>query len=374
MNKLKFLLTTTLLITNFLTGICQVYFPFDNEKDDSSLLAYWYNCRPDSVKIVAFDQTGYFNSSLQVYGPVIADSFEVKVDVFLPGNIPAYSNTFTVQKRNPAKNPPYKVSFVDNYFRIMTPVDQLSSDPEMIKVTMMSLDKKMEKTIFPTYHKISGHMKDFNGKPLRSFILIQPDAFEDACGVWSDENGYYEITLPERVYNSFYVNDGNYKSTTLEAWSWHMIVDHDQVLDYKIGTGEVYNLNVWPNNGGYNSLLISFRPMILRDKDFEDKTRMINDKTFKWLDSAPQLDIKDFTITINGQETEIYSIQPYLETGEDYVMSAYLIQVRQLSPTFGKQTIMVEYNKTEEKDSKLVQQNSMGYFQFFVNYSGESAF
>jgi len=136
----------------------------------------------------------------------------------------------------------------------------------------------------------------------------------------------------------------------------------------------VYNLNVWPNNGGYNSLLISFRPMILRNKDFEDKTRMINDKTFKWLDSAPQLDIKDLTITINGRETEIYSIQPYLETGEDYAMSAYLIQVRQLNPTFGKQTIMVEYNKTEEKDSKPAQQNSMGYFQFFVNYSGESAF
>lgn len=374
MNKLKSLLTATLLISNFLPGISQVHFPFDNENDHSSILAYWYNCKPDSVKMVAFDQTGYFNSSLQVYGPVIADSFEVKVDVFLTGNIPAYSNTFAVQKGTPAKNAPYKVSFVNNFFRIMTPVDQLSSDPERIKVTLVSVDKKMEKTILPTYHKISGHMKDFNDKPLRSFILIQPDAFEEACGVWSDEDGYYEITLPERVYNTFYVNDGNYKSTTMETWSWHMIVDQDQVLDYKIGTGEVYNLNVWPNNGGYNSLFISFRPMILRDKDFEDKTRVINDKTFKWLDSAPQLDIKDLNITINGQETEIYSIQPYMETGDKYTMGACLIQVRQLNPTFGKQTIKVEYNKTVEKDGKPVPQNSMGYFQFFVNYSGESAF
>jgi len=327
----------------------------------------------------ALNLTEYFHSTLQVYGPVIADLFEVQVDVFLPGSVLAYTNTFTVQKEAPSKDAPaedpiYSVGIIDDSFRIMATVDQLKADPEMIKVSIHASGKSLEKTIWPTYHKIYGYMTDFQNKPLKSFILIQPDGFEDASFVWSDENGYYEISLPERIYNTFYVNDGNYKSTTLEAWSWHMIVDKDQRLDYKIGTGEVYNLNVWLNNGGFDTMFISFRPMVLMNKDDENKTLMINDKNFKWIDIAPRLDIKDFTITINGQETEIYSIQPYMETGEEYAMNAYLIQVRQLSPTFGKQTIMVEYNKTEEKDSKPVQQSSMGYFQFFVNYAGESAF
>jgi hypothetical protein len=55
-------------------------------------------------------------------------------------------------------------------------------------------------------------------------------------------------------------------------------------------------------------------------------------------------------------------------------MPAYLVQVRRLSPTFGKQTIRVEYDKTVEKDGKEMLQNSMGYFQFYVNFLGFSDF
>jgi len=40
-------------------------------------------------------------------------------------------------------------------------------------------------------------------------------------------------------------------------------MDSDQRLDFKVGTGEIYNLNVWANNGGPDTYFISFRPMIL---------------------------------------------------------------------------------------------------------------
>ena len=55
-------------------------------------------------------------------------------------------------------------------------------------------------------------------------------------------------------------------------------------------------------------------------------------------------------------------------------MLAYLIQVSQIYPSFGKQTIMVEYDKTIEIDGKTVYHNSMGYFQFYLNFEGMSKY
>ncbi len=55
-------------------------------------------------------------------------------------------------------------------------------------------------------------------------------------------------------------------------------------------------------------------------------------------------------------------------------MPAYLVQIRRLAPAFGKQTILVEYDKTVELNGKNFFRNSMGYFQFYANYSGLSAF
>lgn len=370
MKKKLFFLAVVLSFN--LSGYGQEQFPFHAADKTSSILAYWYNCKPDSVRIASFNETAYFNSSLQIYGPVLSDSLRVSVEVFLSDSSLVYSNNFTVKKGSSDKS--YQIDEKNNYFRIMSIVDPLSSNPDKIKVTISSPETHMEKWITCKYHKIYGHMTDFNGKPLRSFILVKPDAFEEASSVWSDNEGYYEITLPERSYNCFYVNDGNYKSTTLEAWAWHMIVDNDQELDFKIGTGEVYNLNVWPNNGGFESLLLSFRPMVLGDRSNINSKLTINDKEFNLINIAPELDIKDMKITINGKQAEIFSMQKYFETGNNMALPAYLIQVSRLASTFGKQTIRVEYDKSIELNGRKIIQNSMGYFQFNANYSGLSFF
>ena len=309
MKKILWSLIITLCVS--LNCYCQTYFPFNAEDKQSSILAYWYNCKPDSVYVDSFKETIYFNSTLQIYGPVVADSFNVKIEVFLTDGTNAYTKSFLVKKQLSSKE--YQVSIKNNYFRIMSSVDELSSNPASIKVSISSSGVRFEKLISCRYHKIYGHMTDFKGNPLRSFISVKPDAFEDVSAVWSDADGYYEITLPERTYNNFYVNDGNYKTTTLEAWSWHMIVDEDLKLDYKIGTGEVYNLSVWPNNGGFNSLLLSFRPMVLGDRSNVNSKMILNDKEFNLLNISPDLDIEDMKITINGKQTEIYSLQEYFE-------------------------------------------------------------
>ncbi len=364
-----------IVIVLYLGSVCsgQVYFPFNKEEKQSSVLAYWYNCKPDTAFLAGINHTARFLSSIQIYGPFIADSFQVKAEVFLRDGEKAYENSFLVMKN--LQNDEYSVTARDDYFLLISPVPQLKYNPDKIKITILNTgDKITEKWIYCKYHKLFGHMYDFRDHPLRSFIMIYPDGFDDACGVWSDKEGYYEIDLPERTYNAFYVNDGNYKSTTLEAWAWHMIMDKDQELDFKIGTGEVYNLNVWPSNGGFYTFFVSFRPMVL---DMDPETTYIqkmNDKEFNYINIAPELEIKDLKITINGEQAEIYSIQKYFETSKDNAMPAYLVQVRRLSPTFGKQTIRVEYDKTVEKVGKELFQNSMGYFQFYVNFLGYSDF
>jgi len=114
--------------------------------------------------------------------------------------------------------------------------------------------------------------------------------------------------------------------------------------------------------------------MVLGDRTNSKSKQILNGKEFNLNNIAPDLNINDLNITINGEKAEIYSIQKYFETGRDVSMPAYLVQIRRLEPTFGKQTICVEYDKTVEQMGRKVFQNSMGYFQFYVNFDGKSAY
>jgi len=353
------------------TDFGQSVYPYRSD-GVKAIMAFWYNCRPDTAVETAVHDTTFMHSTLQVYGPVPADSFQVMTEVYMPDGTRSYSESFHVRKDMKSTN--FMTEVVKDHFRITVPVYHLDENPARIRVVISSADRKMEEWIDCKYHKLYGHFLDFMGHSLKSYILIRSDGFNTVSGVWSDSSGYYEIYLPERTYNCFYINDGNYKSTTLEAWAWHMIVDEDRNLDFKIGTGEVYNLSAWPSNGGPNSLLISFRPMVLFHNNLVDTMLKIGDKEYRIINIAPELDLKDIRITINGTQTELYTIQKYFESGRDMAMPAYIVQVRRLMPCFGKQTLMVEYEKTIEIGDKKVLQNSMGYFQYYPNFYGLSFF
>lgn len=362
MKKAFYFLFTMLCIGSHCKS--QEFFRFKGDDKQSSISAYWYNCKTDTAVESAINDTTFIRSSLQIYGPVLADSFYVEAEVFLPTGEKAYGNKFSIKKGMHRKD--FRIDMENNYFLMTVPAYQLSKNPGKIKITLSSAGERLERWIQCKYHKLSGHMTDFKGNSLKSYILISASSFEDVSGVWSDANGDYEIDLPERTYNCFYINDGKYKSTTLEAWAWNIVMDEDQKLDFKIGTGEVYNLNVWSNNGGGNAFFISFRPMVLFHNNTGDNRQEINQKAFKLINISPDLDIKDLTVTINGKRAELISLQKYFETGySDQAMPAYLIQVRKSAPYLCKQTIRVEYEKTIEKDNKKVFQNSMGYFQLY---------
>jgi len=370
MKKAAYLIVIFLLVSA--NNYSQVYFPFNYEEKKSAILAYWYNCKADTAIEAAVKDTICFHSSLQVYGPVVADSFYVSAEVYLPADIKAYSDSFLVKGSMRNKN--YRVDVINNYFLISATVNELEANPENIRITLRDVGKQLSKLIPCTYHKLSGRITDFNGHPLRSFLLVKPDGFDNVSFVWSDPEGYYEISLPERTYNSFYVNDGNYRLNTLEAWAWHIIADKDQTLDFKIGTGEVYNLNVWPNNGGAGTFFISFRPMVLFHNNKDGAKTTFNEKEYNLTDISPELGIDDIIVRINDKPAEILTVQKIFETGINWVMPSYIIQVRRIMPCFGKQSVMVEYNKTILKESKILPQTSMGYYQFYVNFYGLSDF
>lgn len=99
----------------------------------------------------------------------------------------------------------------------------------------------------------------------------------------------------------------------------------------------------------------------------------LNNNAFMVEGLAFDLEPEDIKIWINGNEVQIISVQKYFETGQDKAQIAYVVQVsRKGLSRIGKQTVMVEFEKEVERDGIKAHRNSMGYFQFYLNYTGLS--
>jgi len=351
----------------------QVYYPF-SERTENDILAYCYNCPEDSVTWQINDETDYFHSSLNVYGRAPAKEFTVNVRVLLRNGSVIFDKRYEVNEKTEYAG--YTVEYVHDFFKIDAPVTMSSENPDRIHVELSWEGGKRSNEIKCRYHKVYGNITDFYGNPFKGFISFRPDAFGFPTGVWSDDNGFYEITLPARTYNSVYVDDESYGIKTLEAWGWHIILDEDQRLDFSIGNGEVYNLNVWPNNGGFGTYFISFRPMALPELiGMKESEIEIEGTPFKVSDIAPNITKDDLSITVNGIRAEIVSVQKYYETGIDAAMPAYLVQVRKRGlPRVGKLSFMVSYSVKSPEQGSNIEFNSMGYFQFYPNFKSNSKY
>lgn len=359
-----------IFFTNLISLIGQDKYPFTDSPSNNDILAYWYNCPEDSI-YWAFNQSkSYLKSYIQVYGRIPDDSFYVNVKAFTTNNL-LFERSYFINKS--FKNDSISIEYNELFFKITQTVKPKLANPTSIYVEIKSQNKSNSRTINCKYHTVNGQITDFEGNPKKGFILVHPDAFEMDFGVWSDGNGYYQILLPERTYNCFYVNDSFYKVKTLETWSWHMIVDSDRRLNFKIGTGEIYNMNVWVNDGGNSSYFISFRPMVLFPGE-KNYNKVISDSNFEIIDMFPELRKSDFKIKINDNTTEIYSVQIFYETGIKTALPSYLLQVKKLAPRIGKQTIQLEFNKKVTIEGKAIEQSAMGYYDLYLNFSGLSKY
>jgi hypothetical protein len=370
MNKISILLLSLFLISTI--SPTQNRYPFMDTENNRDIQAYWYNIPLGSITL-DIGQKLDFHSSLHIYGEAPADEFQVRVKVYLKNGDQVLGKRFDIN-RNAESN---FVEFRNGFFKIKYPVEYLEKNPDKIAVTVSSAKRSRSKEIECRYHRLSGKITDFNGEAFKAPIAVCPDGFaSESLGKWSDEEGRYEIFLPERTYNAIIAFPKSYSLTELEVWAWHIIMDLDQGIDFKVGTGEVYNLNVWPNNGGGSSYFISFRPMVLWAMEQKTFPVVMNEKEFAILEASPELKPEDLKIMINAKEVDIISCQKYFETSSPgQGMPAYLVQVSCKGfPHPEKKTVIVEYKKEVERDQKNIRCQSMGVFQFYLNYNGLSKY
>lgn len=384
---MKNILNLILFIVLCTPVMAQSNYPFEkNNNENESIRAYWYKVPTDSVYMEAAKDYFYFHSMMQVYGAVPASNYTVKVSAESNGKT-SYSREFAISSNTKRNSIPDRYNLKnfglqedDDFFRIDCRVPFMNELPEKLHITIVSKENKYQKTIDCRYHTISGNITDFDNKPYKAFFSVGPDEFTTPVSVWSDEKGKYSIQLPERTYNIFYVDDHTYAISTLESWSWKMIVDRDEELNYKVGNGEVYNLQVWASNGGYNTYNLFFRPMVLPQINGQKQfTDTLSNRPIKVFDIAPELKKENITVKVNGKELEIIAMQKVYDCGERKNelsgMPAYLISVKRPKLKNGKMTISLEYDgKVINKNGEEIRANSYGLTQFYNGYKGFSRY
>lgn len=352
-----------------------IYYPFFGLPTNHQMLAYWYNTPQDSI---AFALPGLgeikLGSSLHVYGKAPTEDLALQVEVQTQGNVKAFEREFRISQD---ADPEYSISFWGGSFRLVCPTEQLADTPERIVMRYKEGEKTVQQVVQCKYHRLYGTVTDFDENPFRSFIVVHPDSFDTSIGIWSDESGHYELLLPERTYNNCAVDDESYGVKTTETWAWHMILDSDRRMDFKVGNTEIYNLHAWTNNGGGKTLFISFRPMSLALYQIGSESQVeLNGHAFTLADISPHLAENDIAVTLNGKESEIVSLQRYYETfSHDRGMPAYLLQVMYdglLSS--GRQELMLTVANKAVVNGEKVYHRGMGYCDFYLSYKGQSGY
>lgn len=293
--------------------------------------------------------------------------FTVKVTAESDGK-QLYNGEFTIKNGN-EEYEKYEVRCTDSTVTLKALAENVTGLPDKINVKIEIGGKSYAETVKCEYARLYGKITDFDGDPFPALVEMQMVGFDKgiSIGVWSDKNGEYSAVVPKGCYNSFWIDDESYGKTSLESWCWHMLIDGDEELNFKIGNGEVYSLSVWCNNGGGQTLFFWFRPMILGKKS--EYNVEINGQSRTVTDISPELKTEDITVTLNGRELKVISLQKIYETSENSVMPAYIIQTERPSGAVGKQTAVVEYNTAKRSAELGYTAQSQGRVQFYFKDS-----
>ena len=146
-------------------------------------------------------------------------------------------------------------------------------------------------------------------------IEIKNENFETIYRTLSDESGKFELCVPDGSY-PFLTAVRDYGDQYLEYWAQNVPARQELELHIQIDTLEVYGLHAFIVKGAANALSIYFRPMSLEKFKAGEA------------DIAPVLTESDITVTVNGQKSKIYVVNPVREyIGEERrYLTACLIQ------------------------------------------------
>jgi len=310
--------------------------------------AIWFNNKQKGNEIL---QPDFFipktHFCLYAELEMLAFPILVNVSVWCAGEN-TFNKTYRIEDAESRTAFKFEIYAEQSTFILRDTADTLAADPDQIDVEIFARNGSYAKTILCEYATISGKITDFDSKPFPAAVVCNFCGFEGmetGMGVWSDLDGKYSITLPKAEYNSIFIDDNSYGKTSLEAWCTKMIVDQDEIHDFKIGNGEAYSLDVWSNNGGFPSLFVSFRPMVLSYAIKQSKQNIhVNNKSYSLIDMCPDIDINLVSVKINSHRANIISIQKIIETGQSGIaMPMYILQIER-PVAVGKQTLVLEYN------------------------------
>ncbi|MCL2168997.1 MAG: carboxypeptidase-like regulatory domain-containing protein [Defluviitaleaceae bacterium] len=333
--------------------------------------AEWFNNRQREDEVL---QPDFFKPAthFQIYSEIAKVAFPLRIEVsaFCCGAV-LFRDSYIVENDN--KSADYSLCVTDSGFGFTVFADTLKDNPDRIGVKISTGESVYEQSIDCEYVTISGKTTDFEGKPFPAAVVFQTHGFNKmGLGVWSGADGSYSVVVPKGEYNSIFVDDDSYGKSSLEAWGWKMILDRDETHDFKIGNGEVYSLDVWANNGGFPTLFIAFRPMVLDYvlKKETDVTK-VNGRTYNMIATSPEIALDDVSVWINGSKAENISLQKIAETGVDgdIAMPLYILQIKRMVST-GKQTLILEYDFLDTTGEKAQGQGRAQFY--YTNMHGTS--
>lgn len=145
-------------------------------------------------------------------------------------------------------------------------------------------------------------------------VELKNDQFQTVYETISDENGHFELTVPDGVY-PFLTAVRDYADQFLEYWAHNVPLYNKLTLDIQIDTLEVYGINAFVVKGAAKALSIYFRPMSL--EKFKAGER----------DIAPDFDDDGICVSVNCRKSGVLvvnRVQEYIGPG---FLTACLIQV-----------------------------------------------
>lgn len=342
--------------------------------------ARWFNSMQKEADIL---QPEFFTpeTHFQLYAelPEAALPIEINVSAFNSGAA-VFEKSYIVDNLEDEREFDFQIDTKNGIITLRHLADTLENNPDRLDIKILTGENVYTESIVCAYATISGKTTDFEGNPFPAAVIFNARGFGNICGVWSDADGNYSITIPKGEYNSIFVDDNSYGKTSLEAWAWKMIIDRDKEHNFKIGNGEVYSLDVWTDNGGFPNLFVFFRPMILPNIKMSEYSIQINNTDYSVIDICPEIALDDIRVEINDRKMKNISLQKIYETGDlgeqkAMAMPAYILQIEryvQDCSARGKQTLILEYNAPiTGPDGQCIRARSQGRTQFF--YTSSSA-
>ncbi|MDR1974890.1 MAG: carboxypeptidase-like regulatory domain-containing protein [Bacteroidales bacterium] len=184
---------------------------------------------------------------------------------------------------------------------------------------------------------ISGKATDFDGNPIDSCIVqVLRSDFTSAYETYTDKNGEYAIDGVEKgKYVALYaIRPKEYPKEDavpddekrLEFWAWNVIANEDLTINPRYHKLELYGVNAFMVEGGYQGLIIYVRPMSLQKylSCFKDKS--VSEKETDISVKPKYFEVKVF---MDELPLVVNSTQPVTEyVGKDDLhITGYLIQV-----------------------------------------------